>query len=180
MKKTLALFLFISLSSSVFAQSELKVIDRMKDYKKSVKANPENKLSGIKSHLSEVALDLRYADTNNFVGRKMYRGEIRETYLRKPAVLALQKVQEGLAQQNLGLKIWDAYRPYSVTKDFWELIKDDRYVANPARGSYHNRGTAVDLTIIDLKTRKELNMGTGFDNFTDSAHHSFKIFLKKF
>ncbi|HUN04811.1 MAG TPA: M15 family metallopeptidase [Niabella sp.] len=174
MKKNLVLLLFISLSASVFAQSELKVIERVKDYKKSVKANPENKLSGIKSHLAGVALDLRYADTNNFVGRKMYRGEIRETYLRKPALLALQKVQEELVSQNLGLKIWDAYRPYSVTKDFWELIKDDRYVANPARGSYHNRGSAVDLTIIDLRTGKELNMGTGFDNFTDSAHHSFK------
>jgi len=174
MKKSLALFLFISLSTSVFTQSELKVIDRVRGYKKTVKANPENKLSGIKSHLPGVVLDLRYADTHNFVGKKMYRGEIKETFLRKPAVLALQKVQEELALQNLGLKIWDAYRPYSVTKDFWELIKDDRYVANPARGSYHNRGTAVDLTIIDLKTGKELNMGTGFDNFTDSAHHSFK------
>ena len=111
MKKNLVLLLFISLSASVFAQSELKVIERVKDYKKSVKANPENKLSGIKSHLAGVALDLRYADTNNFVGRKMYRGEIRETYLRKPALLALQKVQEELVSQNLGLKIWDAYRP---------------------------------------------------------------------
>ncbi|MBK7097467.1 MAG: hypothetical protein IPH58_02710 [Sphingobacteriales bacterium] len=123
-----------------------------------MKANPENKLSGIKSHLSEVALDLRYADTNNFVGRKMYRGEIRETYLRKPAVLALQKVQEvGPTEfrfENLG-----CLSPLLGNQRFWELIKDDRYVANPARGSYHNRGTAVDLTIIDLKTRKELNMG---------------------
>jgi D-alanyl-D-alanine dipeptidase len=73
----------------------------------------------------------------------------------------------------LGLKIFDAYRPYSVTVKFWELVKDERYVANPAKGSGHNRGIAVDLTIIDLKTGKELDMGTGFDNFTDTAHHTF-------
>ena len=56
----------------------------------------------------------------------------------------------------------------------WELVKDERYTANPAKGSGHNRGIAADLTIIDLKTGKELDMGTGFDNFTDSAHHVFK------
>jgi len=72
-----------------------------------------------------------------------------------------------------GLKIYDAYRPYSVTKKFWDLVHDERYVANPAKGSGHNRGIAADLTIIDLKTKKELKMPTGFDNFTDSAHHDF-------
>lgn len=55
----------------------------------------------------------------------------------------------------------------------WELVKDDRYAADPKKGSGHNRGIAVDLTIIDLKTKEELAMGTGFDNFTDSAHHDF-------
>jgi D-alanyl-D-alanine dipeptidase len=71
------------------------------------------------------------------------------------------------------LKIFDAYRPYSVTVKFWELVKDERYVANPSKGSGHNRGIAVDLTVINLKTGKELNMGTGFDNFSDTAHHAF-------
>ncbi|MEO8404300.1 MAG: M15 family metallopeptidase, partial [Chitinophagaceae bacterium] len=60
-----------------------------------------------------------------------------------------------------------------------ELVKDERYVANPAKGSGHNRGIAVDLTIIDLKTGKELDMGTGFDNFTDSAHQSFQLLPEK-
>ena len=55
----------------------------------------------------------------------------------------------------------------------WERVKDDRYAADPKKGSGHNRGIAVDLTLINLKTGKELNMGTGFDNFTDSAHHAF-------
>ena len=84
----------------------------------------------------------------------------------------VEKVQEELSAKGYGLKIWDAYRPYSVTKKMWELIGDERYVANPAKGSGHNRGLAVDVTIV--KDGKEINMGTGFDNFTDTAHHDFK------
>ncbi len=85
-----------------------------------------------------------------------------------------EKIQNELKEKGLGLKIFDAYRPYSVTKIMWGKVKDDRYAADPKKGSGHNRGIAVDLTIIDLKTHEELNMGTGFDNFTDSAHHDFK------
>lgn len=105
--------------------------------------------------------------------RRMYSGNMRHTFLRKPAAEALAKVQQELKTQGLGLKIFDGYRPYSVTVKFWELVKDEKYVANPAKGSAHNRGLAVDLTLIDLKTKHEVDMGTGFDNFTDSAHHSF-------
>jgi D-alanyl-D-alanine dipeptidase len=71
------------------------------------------------------------------------------------------------------VKIFDAYRPYSITEKMWEKVKDDRYAADPSKGSGHNRGAAVDLTLIDLKTKKELPMGTGFDNFTDTAHSDF-------
>ena len=105
--------------------------------------------------------------------RRMYTGNLRRTFLRKPAAEALAKVQQELKTKGFGLKIFDAYRPYSVTVTFWELVKDEKYVANPAKGSAHNRGLAVDLTLIDIKTKKEIDMGTGFDNFTDSARHSF-------
>ena len=88
-------------------------------------------------------------------------------------------MQDELVKQGLGLKLFDAYRPYAVTVLMWELIKDERYVANPKNGSGHNRGIAVDLTIIDLQTGKELNMGTGFDNFSDTAHHSFTALPKE-
>src|SRR5437867_1601617 len=90
-----------------------------------------------------------------------------------PFVFLLSCFFQELNEKGLGLKIFDAYRPYSVTVKFWELIKDERYVANPSKGSGHNRGIAVDLTIIHLKTNEELNMGTGFDNFTDTAHQAF-------
>ena len=92
----------------------------------------------------------------------------------EPQARAVGRVQQELNEKDLSLKIWDAYRPYSVTEKMWELIKDERYVADPKKGSGHNRGIAVDLTIIDRTTGKELDMGTGFDNFTDTAHQTFK------
>jgi D-alanyl-D-alanine dipeptidase len=91
--------------------------------------------------------------------------------MRLPAAIALGRVQRELNGKNLGLMIFDAYRPYHVTVRMWELIRDERYVADPGKGSGHNRGIAVDLTIIDLSTQKPLDMGTGFDNFTGAAHH---------
>ena len=127
----------------------------------------------LKGQIPGIVYDLRYATINNFMRRLMYPAGTNLTYMRVPAVNASQKVQEELNTQGFGLKIYDAYRPYAVTVKFWELVKDERYVANPSKGSGHNRGIAVDLTIIDLKTGKELNMGTGFDNFTDTAHHTF-------
>ena len=105
--------------------------------------------------------------------RKMYPSNTRHTFMRLRAAYALAAVQQDLNKRGLGLKIFDAYRPYAVTVRFWELVKDERYVANPAKGSGHNRGLAVDLTIIDLATGAALDMGTGFDNFTDTAHHTF-------
>jgi D-alanyl-D-alanine dipeptidase len=87
---------------------------------------------------------------------------------------ALARVQQELNEKNLSLKIWDVYRPYNVTEKMWEMIKDERYVADPKKGSGHNRGIAVDLTIIDRPTGKELDMGTGFDNFTDTTHQDLK------
>ncbi|MFL5741981.1 MAG: M15 family metallopeptidase [Flavisolibacter sp.] len=127
----------------------------------------------LKSLVPGLRYDLRYATTNNFTGKKLY-SEGNHTYLRLPVARALQEIQIELNEKGLALKIFDAYRPYSVTEKMWTLIHDERYVANPAKGSGHNRGLAVDLTIIYLKTGAELNMGTGFDNFTDSAHHTFK------
>ncbi len=75
--------------------------------------------------------------------------------------------------KGIGLKFFDAYRPYSVTKKMWQVVPDARYAANPAKGSGHNRGAAVDVTLINLKTKEELTMPTGFDDFTEKAHHNY-------
>lgn len=136
-------------------------------------ADSNKRMVELKTIIPNIVYELRYATTNNFVKKSMYPVTTSHTYLRSPAAIALSNVQKELNAQGLGLKIFDAYRPYAVTVKFWELIKDERYVANPAKGSGHNRGLAVDLTIIELPTGKELDMGTEFDNFTDTAHHTF-------
>ncbi len=126
----------------------------------------------VKKAIPSIVLDLKYATTDNFMHKKLYPPTT-TTFLRKPAADSLKKAVGELTKSGLGIKIFDAYRPYSITEEMWEPVKDDRYAADPAYGSGHNRGAAIDLTLIDLKTRKELPMGTGFDNFSDTAHHAF-------
>jgi D-alanyl-D-alanine dipeptidase len=149
------------------------VIDNLATYRTQVKDDTSKRMVELRTLLPGVRYDLRYATANNFMHRRMYTPPTRHTFLRAPAAQALAAVQRELGSQGYGLKIFDAYRPYSVTVSFWELVKDERYVANPSKGSGHNRGLAVDLTIVDLKTGQELDMGTGFDNFTDTAHQGF-------
>ena len=156
------------------AQSDtaLQVINKYKVYRQQIRNDAGRRMIELKSVIPPIQYDLRYATTNNFTHHQLYK-KGNKTYIRLPVAKALLKVQQELDSKGYGLKIFDAYRPYNVTKKMWELVKDERYVANPAKGSGHNRGIAVDLTIIILKTVEELNMGTGFDNFTDSAHHDF-------
>ncbi len=149
------------------------IITTKKLLDQSVDLDSNKEMISLSTLIPGLTLQLAYATTNNFARQALYPSKTKDAWLRLPAAKALQKVQKDLAGKNYGLKIFDAYRPYSVTEKFWELIHDERYVANPTNGSGHNKGTAVDLTIIDLKTKKDLDMGTAFDNFTDSAHHGF-------
>ena len=128
----------------------------------------------LKSLIPTLQYELRYASSNNFTGQRLYPQNTRTTYLRRNPALALAKVAEDLKEKGLGIKIWDAYRPYRTTVRFWKLIHDERFVANPSKGSGHNRGTAVDLTLVDLKTGKEMEMPTPFDDFTAAAFHGAK------
>ncbi|GAA4462470.1 M15 family metallopeptidase [Nemorincola caseinilytica] len=133
--------------------------------------DPGKEMVPLRQVIPGILLDIRYATPNNFTGRPQYKKAA--AYMRRRPAEALKKVQEELAKKGLCLKIYDAYRPYSVTVALWNATTDKRYVANPRRGSHHNRGIAADLTLADLRTGRELDMGTGFDNFTDSAHHAF-------
>ncbi len=150
----------------------LKVLNQPSEMKASITTSELNKMVDIKRIIPDIKLELTYTTSENFMHAVLY-APTTTTFLRLPAALALKKVQDALQKENLSLKIWDAYRPYSVTLKMWDLIHDDRYVADPAKGSGHNRGIAVDLTIVSLKDGKELDMGTGFDNFTDSAHQDY-------
>jgi D-alanyl-D-alanine dipeptidase len=86
--------------------------------------------------------------------------------------MRLDSIQRELETRGLGLKIFDGYRPFSVTRKMWEILPDDRYVANPKNGSRHNRGAAVDVTLVD-STGNELEMPTVFDDFSEKAGHDF-------
>lgn len=149
------------------------VVQDFKQYHELAMQDSLQQMKELQAFIPGITYDLRYATVNNFMHRRMYPPHTKHTFLRLPAAGALKKVQGELNKKGYALKIFDAYRPYSVTEKFWELVKDERYVANPAKGSGHNRGLSVDCTIIDAATGRELDMGTGFDNFTDSAHHSF-------
>lgn len=151
----------------------VKYIDSEKKYRQILTVDVNKQMKDLKQLIHDLVLDLRYATGDNFVKQPLYPSNTNITFLRLPAANALREVQQQLNKEGLGLKIFDAYRPYSVTIKFWELIKDERYVANPSKGSGHNRGLAVDLTIVDLKTGVALDMGTDFDHFTDTAHHNF-------
>jgi zinc D-Ala-D-Ala dipeptidase len=176
-----ALLPFFFLTASCFSQVPLlkkssygtEVLQSTAAFRTITMADSNKRMIELKTLIPNIVYDLRYATTNNFVSRALYPVTTAHTFLRAPAAMALRNVQKELNAQGLGLKIFDAYRPYSVTVKFWELIKDERYVANPAKGSGHNRGLAVDVTIIELTSGSELDMGTAFDNFTDTAHHTF-------
>lgn len=158
---------------SILNKYGLYVIDNATAFKKTLVQNPSFEMIDLQKLIPNISIDLKYCGTDNFMKTILYE-YTRTTYLRKPAAMALLQVQQVLQQKGFGLKIWDAYRPYSVTEKMWEPVQDERYAANPKFGSGHNRGIAVDLTLIELATGKELNMGTDFDHFSDTAHISWK------
>ena len=149
----------------------LDIIDNIDDYNKMVEAEPEKALVDIEAVIPGVVLDIRYATENNLVRKWFY--EEPNAFLRKAAAEALADIQSKLKEQGLAIKVFDAYRPYSATLKFYEVYPDTNFVAAPWRGSVHNRGCAIDLTLIDLNTGAELEMPTLFDDFTEKAGHAY-------
>ncbi|MCX6220234.1 MAG: M15 family metallopeptidase [Bacteroidia bacterium] len=155
----------------------LEIVANIADYQKSVSSNPVNRLVDLEKAIPGIVLDIRYATSNNFTHQTIYPAP--KAFLREPVVDALAKVQQELKGNGIGLKIYDAYRPYAVTIKFFEVYPDTTFVASPKTGSRHNRGCAVDLTLIDLKSGKELEMPTAFDDFTEKAMHNYMNLSQK-
>jgi len=143
------------------------------DYQKSIAKNSANELIDLASFVPGIILDIRYATANNFTKEVIYKQA--KAYARKPVAEALKKAQETFATYGVGIKVFDAYRPYSATVKFYEVYKDTTYVASPYRGSRHNRGCAIDMTLVDLKTGKDLKMPTEFDSFKKEAWPSTPV-----
>lgn len=137
----------------------------------SKKEVPTEKFIEISKLNPDIVLDLRYATENNFLKEQVYP-EAR-CFLVESAAIRLDSVQKELEEQGLGLKVFDGYRPLGVQKKMWEILPDNRYVADPASGSRHNRGAAVDVTLVD-SSGLELPMPTGFDDFTEKASHKYE------
>ena len=139
-------------------------------------AQHEEDLVDITSLDSTIIIDLRYATADNFMKEVLYSANI--CLLRKTVAEKLIKVQQDLRRQGLGLKVWDGYRPLSVQKKMWEKMPNPGYVADPKYGSNHNRGAAVDVTLVD-SSGNELEMPTGFDDFTKKAASNYPYVTKE-
>jgi zinc D-Ala-D-Ala dipeptidase len=149
----------------------LTIVNNTIAFKASAKQDSLKQMVAIDKYVTNIKTDFVYATANNFTHQILYNKP--KVYLRLAAAKALQAVANNLKTKGLGLLIYDAYRPYSVTKTMWQIVPDDRYAANPAKGSGHNRGIAVDLTLYNLKTGLPLPMPTPFDDFTEKAHHNY-------
>ena len=124
----------------------------------------------LKDLSADFVYELKYATPDNFLKQTVY--DCGECYLRKSTAEALVKANEAFKQLGYRIKLFDCYRPLSVQKKMWKILPGTHYVANPAKGSKHNKGAAVDLTLVDAEG-KELNMGTPFDFFGKEAHHTY-------
>jgi zinc D-Ala-D-Ala dipeptidase len=120
-----------------------------------------------------IRLDIRYASSDNFLGTPLYSQA--RAFLQRPAAEALVRVQRSLAAEGYGLMVFDAYRPWYVTRLFWDAMPPDkhRFVADPAQGSRHNRGCAVDVTLYELRTGREVSMPSLYDETTGRAYPEY-------
>ncbi len=130
-----------------------------------------NELINLRELIPDIVLDLRYATVNNFLSQKLYTTD--EALFARSAAVRLKIVQDSLRARGLGLKVYDAYRPRAVQYLMWEIFPNSTYVADPTTGSSHNRGGAIDCSLIDLATGQELAMPTAFDHFGPEASHAY-------
>jgi D-alanyl-D-alanine dipeptidase len=153
----------ISSNSSITTDEKPEIKELKPDYDK-------NEWEELSFEDDSVVLDIRYAQTNNFVKKKMYK--CGRCFVRPHIAEKLKNVNNDLLKMGYKLKLFDCYRPKPVQEELWKIMPDEDYVAAPWKGSMHNRGIAVDLTIVD-RGGNELDMGTPFDFFGEEAHHTY-------
>ena len=127
----------------------------------------------LKEYSTDFVYDMKYATDDNFLKSKVYN--CAECYMRLKTAKALIKANSKFMKLGYKIKLYDCYRPLDVQKKMWAIVSNPSYVANPSKGSIHNRGGAVDITLVD-GNGKELNMGTAFDFFGPEASHDYKNF----
>lgn len=165
-------FTVCALFSAVVASGQdRRVIKARKDYLSYVNAKPAKQMVDLQTFIPDILLDIRYATTNNCTHTQLYRQP--KAYLRRRAAVALRAVQQELAEYQMSLLVYDAYRPLSVTRKIWDAVHDERYAARPDNGSGHNRGLSVDVSLFSTQLNRPADMGTDFDSFSDSSSITF-------
>jgi zinc D-Ala-D-Ala dipeptidase len=151
----LLLFLFFG-TSRLYSQQEVVISDTT--------------FVNLKDYSADFVYDMKYATEDNFLKAKVY--DCAECFLRLKTVKALVKANTKFMRKGYRIQLFDCYRPLDIQKRMWQIVSNPDYVADPAKGSIHNRGGAVDITLVDING-KALDMGTPFDFFGPEASHNF-------
>jgi D-alanyl-D-alanine dipeptidase len=162
-KPIVFIFLFLILTS---CKSQSLMVDS-----KSIIEVSDTTFVNLKEYSNDFVYDMKYATNDNFLKSKVY--ECAECILLLKTSKALIEANNKFLKKGYRIKIFDCYRPLDIQKKMWSIVSDSKYVANPQKGSAHNRGGAVDITLVDAITGIELVMGTPFDFFGIEASHSY-------
>ncbi len=151
----------------------LRVVSDAAEYRAEAAADPARKMVDLAKAVPGLVLDIRYATSDNFMKRPLY--DAPRAFLRAPAAAALRGAEDDLRARGLGLKVYDAYRPYAVTARMWKEHANvsANYIAPPTLGSDHNRGIAIDVSLVELATGREVPMPTEFDDFSMRAWRDY-------
>ncbi|MBG6111869.1 D-alanyl-D-alanine dipeptidase [Flavobacterium sp. CG_9.10] len=163
--KPFILLCFIFLIVSCKAQSTIPIV-----IEKNSSVINDTTFVNLKDYSTDFVYDMKYATTDNFLKQKVY--DCAECFLRLKTVQALVEANQKFIKKGYKIKIFDCYRPLDIQKKMWAIVPNPEYVAKPNKGSIHNRGGAVDITLVDSKGI-ELNMGTPFDFFGKKASHNY-------
>lgn len=137
---------------------------------------PDTTFVNLKNYSRDFIYDMKYATPDNFLKAKVY--DCAECWLREKTVNALIEANKDFMKLGYKIKLFDCYRPLTIQKRMWSIVSNPNYVADPAKGSIHNRGGAVDVTLVDSKGN-EVNMGTSFDFFGPEAAHGYRKLSRK-
>ncbi|MDF2672624.1 MAG: D-alanyl-D-alanine dipeptidase [Clostridiales bacterium] len=151
-------------------EGEAQIIAVDINYKTEIIELKQDDFVFINKYIPDVEVELRYATNNNVTKKVLY--ENANAFLRKGTADKLREANYEFKKLGYRIKIWDAYRPTNVQKILWSKVSDNRFIANPKGGSIHNRGAAVDITLVD-KNGKEISMPTDFDGFTKLADKDY-------
>lgn len=164
-KNILSLAFLLAVNATVFGQTQTKN-----------KIVADTTFVNLKNYSSDFIYDMKYATEDNFLKAKVY--DCAECFLRLQTVSALVKANQEFIKKGYKIKLFDCYRPLSVQKKMWKIVSNPKYVADPKKGSIHNKGGAVDITLVD-KYGVELSMGTAFDHFGIEASHQYTKFSQE-